>query len=57
MMGQVDIHINLAHRMLHFIAFIQDRDGILDILYPNLIDPHPAVIPSVLNVNHFPVLR
>ena len=49
-LGEIDIHVDIGHRLLTTVRLIQNGDGIADILDTHLVDADVAVIPGVLDV-------
>jgi len=50
--GQVHVHVDVAHRMLHPAVSVQDGEGIADVFDSNLIDIDVAMVGLILDVNH-----
>jgi hypothetical protein len=49
-LGEIDIHVDIGHRLLTTVRLIQNGDGIADIFDTHLVDTDVAVISSVLDV-------
>ena len=56
-LGEIDIHVDIGHRLLTTVRLIQNGDGIADILDTHLVDADVAVIPGVLDVSESLICR
>ncbi len=51
-MGQINIHVDPRHRLLLFIALVEDNNRVADILDANLVDGDVAIIAGFLHIGH-----
>jgi hypothetical protein len=52
MVGEVDVHIDGGVYVLNAVGPVEDNDGVLDPLYPDLLDIDVALVSKVLDVYH-----